>query len=225
VEASNRQERFEKFIADICYDRGVPIPSSEREQFELWESIATADTIHKQGPHFKMMRWFSFEDVSEFWHKDIAATRMILEFLSGTDLDGAEAAVGDIAEGLKNDVRKELQIFRQAAGSTPAFTARLLSRTNTVNMRIIMVVCRPLWSAHAERLAETTGPALTPCGHRLELMFKQQYTQGSMLRSCIEAPRQPRNKSHEHQAQCLAVGVRGGRMLRLQGSDKKDAGG
>jgi hypothetical protein len=102
------------------------------------------------------MRWFSFEDVSEFWIGDYTVTRMLMDFIAGSDLDGeGDLPDIDVAGSSKSDVRQELQMFRQAAGTTPAFTARLLSCTNAVNMRVIMTVCRPSWSAHPERFTET----------------------------------------------------------------------
>jgi hypothetical protein len=77
-------------------------------------------------PQLKLMRWFSFDEVSEFWVSDYFTTRMILEYASSKECgDESDRAGHADSRPDKTTDRQELNLLRAEAGNTLDFTVRL----------------------------------------------------------------------------------------------------
>ena len=106
----------------------------------------------------KLMRWFSFDEASEFWCPDFFTTKMVLEYCFSKDAAEDEGMEAGSAVSTKCKYKQELDMFRAESSCTPDFTARLLTWRNCINMHIFMVCCRATWTSHSDRARTKKTP-------------------------------------------------------------------
>ena len=63
---SAHREPFLSFIPWICLERQVPEPTTPAEREALFKSIGDMNSVKSLGPVVKLMRFFSFSNLSNF---------------------------------------------------------------------------------------------------------------------------------------------------------------
>lgn len=149
-------EASSTLVADDARE-GLPTDAASLQQ--LFDTTMLTNTnFLKKGPYVKMCAWYSILEAID--HYDIVWTswKHLMQWLATnlmpkTAADARERAVAEITSAIEDGAtltaaqhKQQLMQIKRAAGNVLLLTPLLLTSENLFNMRLLLLVGRPLWT-------------------------------------------------------------------------------
>ncbi len=150
---------FDDMLPEIASEMDVALPTTVAERRALLHRLCEMQTVEYKGPTVKMMRWFSFFEAARFHEKEMYTQKCLLEGYRRSNGCSPCDEPLLLADGANQHPKEVVRRLREALGeNTLSIAARLLTRENIENQKVLLVVMNPTWTLHGRRGSEKRTP-------------------------------------------------------------------
>ena len=155
----------------VAQDAREAPPQDDDSLLRLFDTtVLTNKNFLKKGPYVKMCAWYSILEAVEHYDPVWTSWKHLMQWLATSMMPKAamaarEQVVREIAEAVEvgahttaAEHKQQLMQIKRSAGNVLLMTPLLLTSENLFNMRLLLLVGRPLWTEQSLTAAsETTG--------------------------------------------------------------------
>jgi hypothetical protein len=165
------QPKWEDSAIMVAQDAREAPPQDGDSLLKLFDTtVLTNKNFLKKGPYVKMCAWYSILEAIEHYDLVWTSWKHLMQWLATNMMPKAamaarEQVVREIAEAVEvgahttaAEHKQQLMQIKRSVGKVLLMTPWLLTSENLFNMRLLLLVGRPLWTEQSLTAAsETTG--------------------------------------------------------------------
>ena len=149
---------WEASSALVAEDAREGLPTDTASLQQLFDTTMLTNTnFLKKGPYVKMCAWYSILEAIDHYDNVWTSWKHLMQWLATnlmprTAADARDRAVAEITSALEGGAnltaaqhKQQLMQIKRAAGNVLLLTPLLLTSENLFNMRLLLLVGRPLW--------------------------------------------------------------------------------